>query len=483
MINYQLLRDKADINTIYTTEESSQDDQHSKCHQWLPPGTTTNQQASVHFHSTHIQSEHILAFLHPIWAQSDPVTERLALSSHNVQSVDKERLSSLTPGALFITRHAFIWVVAQETLCRNIQSSLTYGCFDLDNALVIPHTQIAYFYLQRIHIKSGVAPVTHSRTNAHLQIIQPSIAHLNESPSSSRLTPTPLTLGPKISRGTSSPQRDILRSTMTLSASVVSPKSGLKSKRSKQSTHVKQVPVMAIKFQPRGKHDEDLSPPTLSFHPLYEADVQQICSMLAQSHNLEPLAESLVVRHILATRLDSTRERCVLELMMKEQPYIERYNDLKNVISNLTVTSDPTSIYELERLLHSCRVESGVTKEAIDILRTYWRQSYRDPARLKILAVLDRLVNPAIIRPSDSNFDKIYHWLSTLVESINASRSPECMAAVNQMMDRMRWFKAVPIMHSPVNVAKMLPEQRILWTADARHTHELEHFQTQALWR
>jgi hypothetical protein len=55
--------------------------------------------------------------------------------------------------------------------------------------------------------------------------------------------------------------------------------------------------------------------------------------------------------------------------MQQEQPFIERYDDLKNVLRNLTLSNEPPSIYELERLFHSCREEAGVIRETVEQLR------------------------------------------------------------------------------------------------------------------
>lgn len=67
--------------------------------------------------------------------------------------------------------------------------------------------------------------------------------------------------------------------------------------------------------------------------------------------------------------MDQTRQEIIIQLLQQENPWIENYNDLKQVVLNLTNIPRPPSLYELERLFHSCRRERDVARETLDLLR------------------------------------------------------------------------------------------------------------------
>jgi hypothetical protein len=68
-------------------------------------------------------------------------------------------------------------------------------------------------------------------------------------------------------------------------------------------------------------------------------------------------------------RLEQTRDEIVEQLLKKDRPWIEDFNDLKSVIVDLTRSNKPTSLYQMERLFHSCRREPAVTREAVDLIK------------------------------------------------------------------------------------------------------------------
>ena len=77
------------------------------------------------------------------------------------------------------------------------------------------------------------------------------------------------------------------------------------------------------------------------------------------------------------------------------------------------------SVYDMERLFHSCRLESEVTKETISFIRNLWAVTRSEDVQIKILNILDRLLNRSVFRIGDVNTTTIYKWLRRLEDSVN----------------------------------------------------------------
>lgn len=59
---------------------------------------------------------------------------------------------------------------------------------------------------------------------------------------------------------------------------------------------------------------------------------------------------------------------------------------------SLTSTAGPQRLCDLERLYHSCRFNGEVTAAALDALERAWLRAATEPARLRILCIVDRLL-------------------------------------------------------------------------------------------
>jgi hypothetical protein len=60
-------------------------------------------------------------------------------------------------------------------------------------------------------------------------------------------------------------------------------------------------------------------------------------------------------------------------LSTQSNPWIEHSTDLARVLDNVTSEHEIQTVYEVERLFHSCRIEPEVTKEAISTLKVRFK--------------------------------------------------------------------------------------------------------------
>ena len=127
--------------------------------------------------------------------------------------------------------------------------------------------------------------------------------------------------------------------------------------------------VFALSVQLFGRHGREENSSTYSFYPLYREDLTEVVKMMIYYTGSKPIDESDRIQEILAYRMDTTRQEVIVQLLQQENPWIEHYNDLKSVVVNLTVMPKPPSMYEMERLYHSCRREPDVTRECLEIIR------------------------------------------------------------------------------------------------------------------
>ncbi|KAI8831241.1 hypothetical protein BC829DRAFT_409797 [Chytridium lagenaria] len=103
------------------------------------------------------------------------------------------------------------------------------------------------------------------------------------------------------------------------------------------------------------------------------------------------------------------------------QNVLKHSADLTAVIEALTSDNQPQRIVDMERLFHSCRIEIEVTKEAIFLLRKTWHTTQSESVKLKVLSVVDRLLDRVVMRQGDGNFGVTFKWLKHLEETVAES--------------------------------------------------------------
>ncbi|KAJ4456159.1 putative Glycogen synthase kinase-3 beta [Paratrimastix pyriformis] len=145
-----------------------------------------------------------------------------------------------------------------------------------------------------------------------------------------------------------------------------------------------------------------------------------------------------------ARRLDEQRAAVVQEITRAERkPWIDYTTDLFDTIRALTTDpAKPQSLYQLERLFHSCRFNDAVTNEAIHSLEVCvaclcicglgaqalaWKHATTEPLRLKVLQVIDRLLSAAVMTPGSAPFMLTTAMMARMEERLDPYKSPQAM--------------------------------------------------------
>ncbi|KAJ3160039.1 hypothetical protein HK101_000972 [Irineochytrium annulatum] len=165
--------------------------------------------------------------------------------------------------------------------------------------------------------------------------------------------------------------------------------------------------------------DIHTSEEVFKFYPLYDDEIHLMINAITSVTNLVPFKEEEFIQHVLCKKLEFTRRQALAYLLEEDHPWIEHSADLVTVIDALTSEGQPQRIVDMERLFHSCRVEIEVTKEAVYLLRKIWHQSQSEQVRLKVLSVVDRLLDKVIMRQGDPNFSITFKWLKHLEETVS----------------------------------------------------------------
>ncbi|KAI9136521.1 hypothetical protein BKA69DRAFT_1103644 [Paraphysoderma sedebokerense] len=181
------------------------------------------------------------------------------------------------------------------------------------------------------------------------------------------------------------------------------------------------------------------------FYPFFEEEIYKVVDCISTATGLSPFRESMLVKFILARKLEITRRLVLYSLLQRENPWIEHSGDLIQVIKNLTMEHEPQTVYDMEKLFHSCRLESEVTKEAIYHLRVTWHNSQSETVRLKVLGILDRLLDRAIMREGDSNFVTVSKWLRQLEDNISPYKSADALKLVLILLKRVNSMQIEPL--------------------------------------
>ena len=179
----------------------------------------------------------------------------------------------------------------------------------------------------------------------------------------------------------------------------------------------------------------------LKFFPLQKSEATQIVRILTTLTGNSPFSSPDFVKRVLHERLLKTRITVLRHLEGLPNPWIEHTQQLTEVITKLTKENVPHSIYDLERLYHSCRLQTEVTKEALHILRKRWKEAPSEQIRLKILVILDRLLDRAVLHPRHENFNRCFHLLQHLERNLDPYKSCESLKSLLKLLHRANELK------------------------------------------
>lgn len=131
------------------------------------------------------------------------------------------------------------------------------------------------------------------------------------------------------------------------------------------------------------------------------------------------LAASLNVQN---TRV--LRHQVLLELLQERGPgaWINHTKPLATIVEALTSSYSPPRLRDMELLYHSCRTNRSVFIEAVGMLRNRWLLSSDENSRLKILSVVERLLDGGVTHGNDDALHDVLTWLRQVEEDLNPAR-------------------------------------------------------------
>lgn len=91
--------------------------------------------------------------------------------------------------------------------------------------------------------------------------------------------------------------------------------------------------------------------------------------------------------------------------------WITHTEELHRILINLTKDDSPIRMRDLERIYHSARHNKTIVKECIPILQEIWRCAKGQDTMLKVLAVVDRILDGDILHGDDVVLVQLLQWL------------------------------------------------------------------------
>ncbi|ORZ39445.1 hypothetical protein BCR44DRAFT_110117, partial [Catenaria anguillulae PL171] len=185
---------------------------------------------------------------------------------------------------------------------------------------------------------------------------------------------------------------------------------------------------------------------TLRFYPFYDNEIYRIVDIVSNATGLTPFKEGQFVKYTVAKQLQVTRHHILDHLLQRHgHPWIDHSAELIRVLRKLTQEREPQTLYDIERLYHSCRQEVEVTKETLHHLRLIWHNSPSEAVRMKVLAIVDRLLDRSIMREGDPNFVTVYRWLRHLEETVSPYKSAESLKIILVLLQRAKAIQIDPL--------------------------------------
>jgi hypothetical protein len=189
--------------------------------------------------------------------------------------------------------------------------------------------------------------------------------------------------------------------------------------------------------------------------PFRASEMAGIVDLLRDVLGTEPYTEKEFVAAYLDTKVGRRRLEVLQAITSGPSPWLAHTRDLHRTIQRLTAPGRAQSLAEMERLFHSCRRSDAVAKSTIAELKRAWHGATLEPVRIKVLTVASRLLDPAVVRTSNSTYQNLTAWLASLESGLDPYKSPMSVRMVHELLK-----KAVTVRQqliSPVSHAQ-LPE-------------------------
>lgn len=182
-------------------------------------------------------------------------------------------------------------------------------------------------------------------------------------------------------------------------------------------------------------------------YPFSPSEVSEFVEGLALFTGLGPFSHIDHVKSVLSEKLEAARSAILRDLLDEPtSPWIILTPVLHKVIKSLL---SGINVYDMERLYHSCRLNLEVTKESLLTLRKAWRDTNSNAVHLRILAVIDRLIDPAVMPPDSSVFRDARKWLLTIQKRLDPFKNQQATEIVHKLLTQASFIAATVITPFP----------------------------------
>lgn len=195
------------------------------------------------------------------------------------------------------------------------------------------------------------------------------------------------------------------------------------------------------------------------FFPLLDAEAREVAAFLHRATGRPATPAEAIVRETLAARLEETRVRVLRALVAEENPWIQDNHQLWRVLENLTSERRREQHpYDMERLYHSCRLSARVTAGTLDALKLIFAEATSDTVFVKILTVVDRLLERAVLDPTSPLFFRVVAWLQAAEARLDTFRHDNALRVLGLLKAKLRRLQLARVAQIP--------------SVDARHSFD-----------
>eukprot|EP00164_Ancoracysta_twista_P013582 GFYU01021749.1.p1 GENE.GFYU01021749.1~~GFYU01021749.1.p1 ORF type:complete len:675 (+),score=186.11 GFYU01021749.1:388-2412(+) len=178
----------------------------------------------------------------------------------------------------------------------------------------------------------------------------------------------------------------------------------------------------------------------LRFYPFQEYEIAQLTAALSDFTGEGPFVEDQCVSRIVNTRAEYLRGLAITE---KNNDWIRNTEELFEHLRILLESRQ--TIGDLERLFHSCRLQPSMTKHAIAYLRKTWDAAKSEVVRLKILSVLERVLDPAVMHSEDPNLPMLSKWFQLIERNLDPFKSAQSLRVLIKLRAQLDAVRKVAI--------------------------------------
>jgi hypothetical protein len=165
----------------------------------------------------------------------------------------------------------------------------------------------------------------------------------------------------------------------------------------------------------------------IKLYPFARQECSELVVALNDLSGIKPFPLGSAAESGFKKKLEDLRMRIFRESILPhgKVAWITHTEELWSVLQNLTKDDAPIKLVELERLYHSCRVNKAVVAESIAILKELCATSKSQDTIVKIIAIVDRLLDGVVLKGEDETLTETLKWLhdieTTLDPTFNAT--------------------------------------------------------------